>query len=178
MINLKKSCNLSFIRWLTRLKRAKYVYIWIKLTSPMRKLILLSICLIAAVVTLKAQTVARDWKRTDCSGNKQHLFADLDSGKGVILGFYMPNCAPCPTAAQGIEKMALGLAKDYPGKIKGYAMPFEDYSSCSDVKTWMHFSILSMYVPLDSGAKDVDYYGGFGMPTVVFNCGADNRVFF
>ena len=46
-----------------------------------------------------AQTVMQ-LDRKDCNGAKHDLFADLDSGRAVVLFFWMPSCSSCPPPAK------------------------------------------------------------------------------
>jgi thiol-disulfide isomerase/thioredoxin len=124
-----------------------------------------------------AQT-AMQLSGADCNGVSHDLFADLNSGKAVILHFFMPNCGSCPPPAQKIQKMANNILANYPGKITAYAMPFNDVTSCTATASWVSNNSLSLYAPFDSGANQVAYYGGFGMPTVVLLGGANHRTMF
>lgn len=137
---------------------------------------LLSLCIIANIAN--AQTTAMPLSGMDCNGNNQDLFADLDSGKAVLLHFYMSNCGACPPVAKKIQTMANNLMKTHPGMIKGYALPYENNTTCSYSSTWVKDNGLSMYVPFEKGKSQVAYYGGFGMPTVVLLGGKDHKVLF
>jgi hypothetical protein len=107
-----------------------------------------------------------DFNRKDCNGNMQSLFGDLNSGKAVIIEYFMTSCAPCPAAGQVLEVMKTDLLTQYPGKIKSYSIAFNNTYSCSTVVNWVNtYSFTS--VPMDSGATQVAYYGGMGMPTIV-----------
>ena len=66
----------------------------------------------------------------------------------------------------------------YPGMVKAYAFPFQNSTSCSYSASWVTNNNLPLYAPMDSGAVQVAYYGGFGMPTVVLLGGTDHRVLF
>lgn len=126
----------------------------------------------------KAQT-AMQFSGLDCNGNSVDLFADLDAGKAVVLFYYMPSCGACPPPAQKIQTMASNVMAVYPGMVKGYAYPYQDITTCSYSSSWVSSNGLStLYAPMDSGATQVAYYGGFGMPTVVLVGGTDHRVMF
>ncbi len=134
---------------------------------------------IACISLTNAQTTALQFSGADCNGNMHDLFADLDAGKAVALHFYMPNCNSCPPPAQAIQTMANQINATHPGMVKGYAFPFQNSTTCSYSANWVSVSGLSsLYVPMDSGAYQVAYYGGFGMPTVVLLGGSDHRVMF
>ncbi len=137
-----------------------------------------TIALMFVATISKAQTTAMNFNKMDCNGNQHNLFADLDAGNVVILHFFMPNCGSCPPPAQKIQKMANNVMKTHPGKIKAYALPYNNSTTCSYSATWVSSNGLSLYAPLDSGAAQVAYYGGFGMPTVVVLGGKDHKILF
>lgn len=126
-----------------------------------------------------AQTVMQ-LDRMDCNGVKHDLFSDLDSGKAVVLFFWMPNCSSCPPPAKKILAMMNNMTKKYPGKVVGYSLPFNNSTNCAASNSWVSTNSLAPFIPYDSGATLVAHYGGFGMPTVVLLGGmaAKRRVLF
>ena len=144
----------------------------------MKKLIFTTIALISLITISKAQTTAMQFTGVDCNNNPVDLFGDLDSGKAVLLHYYMPNCGSCPPPAQKIQAMADHIMQTYPGMVKGYAFPYQNSTDCSSSSSWVTSSNLTLYAPMDSGATQVAYYGGFGMPTVVLLGGTNHRVMF
>lgn len=146
----------------------------------MTKSILITIALMFVVTISKAQTPMQ-FSGLDCNGASVDLFADLDAGKAVVLFYYMPSCGSCPPPAQKIQAMANNINATYPGMVKGYAFPFQNSTTCAYSSGWVSSNGLStIYAPMDSGATQVAYYGGFGMPTVVLvgGSGSDKRVLF
>lgn len=131
-----------------------------------------------AAATASAQTTAMDFSKNDCNGVSRHLFADLDSGKAVVLFYFMPSCGSCPPPAQKIQTMANHINAAHPGMVKAYAFPFNNTTLCSYTQSWVTSNSLPLYAPMDSGATAVAYYGGFGMPTVVLVGGNTHRVMF
>lgn len=126
-----------------------------------------------------AQSPAMDFNNVDCNGNPVHLFADLDAGNAVVLFFYMANCGSCPPKAQKIQTMTNHINTTYPGTVKGYAFPFTNATTCSYSQSWVNNNGLStLFAPMDSGSAMVNYYGGFGMPTVVLVGGSNHEVLF
>jgi len=113
-----------------------------------------------------AQTTAMNFNRNDCNGNNQNLFNELDAGNAVILEFFMNNCSSCVTAGQKLENMKAALLAQFPGKIKSYAIGYTNSYTCTLVKNWVNNNSFTS-TPMDSGATQVAYYGGFGMPTIV-----------
>lgn len=143
----------------------------------MRKLIskLLTLGCILAAVNSNAQMTAMDFNRNDCNGNPQHLFADLNAGKVVIIEYFMTSCAPCPAAGQKLELMKANLLQQYPGKVKSYAIAFNNTYSCSTVVNWVNSNGFTS-IPMDSGATQVAYYGGMGMPTIIIAAGTSHQL--
>ena len=92
----------------------------------------------------------------------------------------MPNCGSCPPPAQNVQAMANNLMMTYPGMVTGYAMPYNNTTTCANTSSWVTTSGVPFYAPYDSGATQVANYGGFGMPTVVLLGGAtpNRRVMF
>jgi hypothetical protein len=113
-----------------------------------------------------AQTTPMNFNRKDCNGVQRNLFADLDSGKAVIIEYFMINCAPCPAAGSKLEAMKNKLLTQYPGKIVSYAIAYNNTYTQAQVKNWVSQNGFNM-IPMDSGAAQVAYYGGMGMPTIV-----------
>jgi hypothetical protein len=146
----------------------------------MTKSILTTIALTFVITISKAQTPMQ-FSGVDCNGGSVDLFADLDAGKAVVLFYYMPSCGSCPPPAQKIQTMANNINATYPGMVKGYAYPYQNSTTCAYSSSWVSSNGLStIYAPMDSGATQVAYYGGFGMPTVVLvgGSGANKRVLF
>lgn len=122
--------------------------------------------LLAFANSSTAQTTAMDFNRKDCKGNIHSLYKDLDSGKVVILEFFMQNCSPCITAGKKLEDMKAKLLAQYPGRIKAYAIGSNNTYSCASNASWVSNNGFTS-IPMDSGAAQVAYYGGMGMPTIV-----------
>jgi len=125
-----------------------------------------------------SQTTAMNFSGQDCNGNNVDLFADLDAGKAVMLIFYMPNCGSCPPVATRMQTMANNINANHPGLVKAYAFPYQNSTTCSYSASWVTNNNLPLFAPMDSGAVQVAYYGGFGMPTVVLLGGNNHDVLF
>lgn len=130
------------------------------------------------MVSINFGQTAFQFTGEDCNGSPVDLYADLDAGKAVVLFYYMPDCGACPPPAQEIQDMANNVMNTYPEMVKGYTFPFLDSYTCESVVNWVDESHVPFYTPMDSGAYQVAYYGGFGMPTVVLVGGEDHRVLF
>jgi len=114
----------------------------------------------------KAQTTAMNFDIVDCNGGSHNLFADLDAGKAVIIEFFMTSCGSCITAAATLEDTKANLMAEFPGMIKAYAIGYNNTYTCATVNNWVTTNGVTSY-PSDSGATQVAYYGGMGMPTIV-----------
>lgn len=144
----------------------------------MKKIITLSVLTLCFGSFGFGQTTAMNFSGMDCNGNSVDLFSDLDAGKAVMLIFYMPNCGTCPPVASKMQTMANNINATHPGLVKAYAFPFQNSTPCSYSSNWVMNNSLSLFAPMDSGAVQVAYYGGFGMPTVVLLGGANRDVLF
>ncbi|MEY3237709.1 MAG: hypothetical protein RI883_1810 [Bacteroidota bacterium] len=126
-------------------------------------------------INLRAQ--AMDFTATDCNGNPQHLFADLDAGQAVVLFYYMSNCGSCPPPAQKIQAMADKINQSCPGMVKGYAYSYQNSTTCTYTANWVASNNLPLFIPMaGNGAEQVAFYGGFGMPTVVLLGGTNHDI--
>lgn len=126
--------------------------------------------------TSKAQMTAMNFNIMDCNNTGPHnLFNDLNSGKVVIVEYFMTSCSPCITAGQTLESMKANLLAQYPGKIKAYAFGYNNSYSCNTVKNWVTNNGFTS-IPSDSGATQVAYYGGMGMPTIIITAGTNHQL--
>ncbi len=124
----------------------------------------------------RAQMTAMDFTMVDCNASATHnLYSDLNSGKVVIIEFFMTSCSSCIVAGQTLEAMKTKLLSQYPGKIKAYAFGFNNTYSCTTVNNWLTTNSITS-VPSDSGAAQVAYYGGMGMPTIVIAAGTNHKL--
>jgi len=134
--------------------------------KSIKKFALISSLVLLSNISFAQPTTAMNFNRNDCNGNNQNLFNDLDAGNAVILEYFMTNCSSCVTAGQKLENMKAALLAQYPGKIKSYAIGYSNAYTCTTVKNWVTTNAFTS-TPMDSGATQVAYYGGFGMPTIV-----------
>ncbi len=143
----------------------------------MKKSVYLSLVLISFIAISHAQT-AMDFEGSDCNGIYHHLFSDLDSGKAVAIIFYMQNCGSCPPVAKKIQAMANNVNAQHADMVRAYAFPFVNTTTCTYSASWVTTNNIPLFIPYDSGAIQVAYYGGMGMPTVVLLGGTDHRTMF
>jgi hypothetical protein len=124
-----------------------------------------------------AQSTAQDFTMSACDGNTHSLFADhLDNGEVVIMEFFM-TCGSCVAAAQKLDPLQAGLAAQYPGMTNFWVLAYTNAYSCTTVNNWKNTNAPNA-VAFDSGAVQVAYYGGFGMPTTVVVAGPSHQVIY
>lgn len=128
--------------------------------------IILGLVLTVTSISSKAQTAAMGYNFIDCASNPQSIFADLDAGKALIIEYFMTSCSPCISAGATLEAMKADLMAQFPGMIKAYAFGYSDTYTCPTINSWVTTNGITS-IPADSGALQVAYYGGMGMPTIV-----------
>jgi hypothetical protein len=137
---------------------------------------LLFIGIFISGLPLKAQ-VAMDFNMSDCDGSIHHLYTDyLDNEEVVIIEFFM-TCSSCIEVGQKLTLMHDQLLFDYPGKVNFFAFNFNDDFDCSVATDFVTTYGINA-VPFDSGTAQLDYYGGFGMPSVVVVGGTSHQVIY
>lgn len=137
-----------------------------------------SLFLLGTIV--KAQTTAVDWSKSDCIGSSSvNLYATLDAGNVIVQEYVMMNCSPCVTAANGLKSVVNSFAASYPGKVKIFQTSYNNSTSCTDMIDWASAGNISNTTLFISGASEISYYGGMGMPTiVVLGGGTQHKVFY
>ncbi len=135
------------------------------------KTFMLAVGILLASTNSKAQTTAMNFSITDCNAMPHDLYSDLDAGKAVILEFFMLSCSGCVVAGDLLEPMKANILAQYPGMLESYAFGYSDSYTCTNVLNWVTTNGYTSY-PCDSGALQVAYYGGMGMPTIVIIGGA------
>lgn len=142
----------------------------------MKKAVLAFALMFTFVISKAQQTTAMDFTMNDCNGNMHQLFTELDSGEVVILEFFM-NCSSCIVAGQKITPMYNDLAAAFPGKVHFWAFAYNNTMTCTSAGNVINNNGINA-VPFDSGAAQVAYYGGFGMPTIAVVAGNQHSVLF
>ncbi len=149
----------------------------------MKKITFLSLLLLLLKMsTGYAQvTTAKDFNMNDCSGNMHHLYEELNTNDVVIIEFMMLNCASCVTAANAVYPMYQNIKNQYGNRVRYYLFGFQDNQpaySCSNISNWATTNGFNEMVPFDSGAVQVAYYGGMGMPTISILAGTQHKVLY
>lgn len=143
----------------------------------MKKILSILFAGVFSLCIANAQSTAQDFTMSACDGNTHSLYADhLDNGEVVIMEFFM-TCASCATAAAKLSPLQTGLAAQYPGMTNFWVLAYTNAYSCTTVNNWKNTNAPNA-VAFDSGAVQVAYYGGFGMPTTVVVAGPSHQVLY
>lgn len=145
----------------------------------MKKLIgfLYSLLTVVGVNSASGQTIAQNFTMTSCAGSTYELFDHLDQEKVVIIEFFMLNCNSCITAGNKLNPLFNSLSQQYPGRVEFWQMAYNNVYNCVDLTNWQNAHGYNS-VMFDSGAAQVAYYGGFGMPTIAVVAGSTHQVLF
>lgn len=143
----------------------------------MKKIFSILLAGIFSMGIANAQSTAQDFTMSSCDGNTHSLFADhLDNGEVVIMEFFM-TCGSCAAAAAKLNPLQVGLETQYPGMTNFWVLAYTNAYSCTTVNNWKNTNAPNA-VAFDSGAVQVAYYGGFGMPTTVVVAGPSHQVIY
>lgn len=137
---------------------------------------LLIVLFLLTAVSLKAQTIAEDWQKSDCDGNLYGLYDMCDSGNIVIMEFIMMNCSSCVTAANLLKDVVAEFEQSHPGRVKIFSVSFNNTTTCASLKTWKTNSGATWPV-LANGKEILAQYGEMGMPTIAV-VGSDKNVLY
>lgn len=108
------------------------------------------------------------WEKKDIlSGEEINLYSKLDSGFVIVHEYVMMDCRPCITAGKGLQTIVTSMRKLYPGRVKYYQTVYEDATDAKTMKKWVTDNAFTPDAIFIKGAKEVDFYGGMGMPTIL-----------
>jgi hypothetical protein len=108
------------------------------------------------------------WTKKDVlKGMEYDLYSQMDSGFVIVHEYVMMSCRPCITAGKGLEKIVNSMRKLHPGRIKYFQTVFEDETDAATMKKWVKDNGFTPDAVFIKGAKEVAFYGGMGMPTIL-----------
>jgi hypothetical protein len=145
----------------------------------MKGLFLAFTLLILGISPAFSQSDAVNFNANDCGGTSHSLFAELVSGKVVVLVWVMP-CASCINDARGAYDAAESFSTTNPGKVVYYMADDIGNTSCGTLSGWANTNGIKPNVTFfgNSGtAINENDYGGPGMPHVVV-IGPDKKIYF
>src|ERR1700744_4866574 len=108
------------------------------------------------------------WVKTNILANKPvDLYATLDSGFVIVQEYVMMDCRPCITAAKGLETIITSMQRLYPGRIRFYQTVYDNETNATALKKWIKENGFRPEAAFTEGKKEVEFYGGMGMPTIL-----------
>jgi len=153
----------------------------------MSKILLLILAFLLACPTIRAQYVMKEedhkhdytfpksdvyntmrWSKKDImTGRSYDLYSQMDSGFVIVHEYVMMSCRPCITAGKGLENIVNSLRKLHPGRVRYFQTVFEDETDAATMKKWVKDNGFTPDAVFIKGAKEIEFYGGMGMPTIV-----------
>jgi hypothetical protein len=124
-----------------------------------------------------AQQTATDVTLTDCEGSQHNLFAELDAGKIIVVGWTMP-CATCAGPLLEAHNAVLNFAISNPGVVEFWLNDDYGNSNCQTVQSWATNNGMSNAVYFADAALEMMDYGSNGMPKVVVLGCSDHKVYY
>lgn len=108
------------------------------------------------------------WIKKDIiSGREIDLYNQLDSGFVVVQEYVMMDCRPCITAGKGLSNVVSSMKKLHPGRIRYFITVYDDETGEKKLKQWIKENGFAPDGVFLKGSKEVEYYGGMGMPTIL-----------
>jgi hypothetical protein len=127
-------------------------------------------------VVMNGQAV--NFNVNDCSGVSHDLFANLDSGKVVVLTWVMP-CTACISPAKDAHAAVKSYSASNPGKVVHWVADDYANSTCATLNTWLQST--AKFTPdlkFSNAAIKMMDYGSNGMPKTVVIGGTNHAVYF
>lgn len=108
------------------------------------------------------------WTKKDlASGKEIDLYNKLDSGLVIVHEYVMMDCRPCITAGKGLQTIITSMRKLYPGRVRYYQTVYENTTDAKTMKKWVKENGFTPDAIFIEGEKEVAFYGGMGMPTIL-----------
>jgi hypothetical protein len=108
------------------------------------------------------------WVKQDImSGREIDLYNKLDSGLVIVHEYVMMDCRPCITGGKGLQQIITSMRKLHPGRVRYYQTVYEDVTDAKTMKKWVADNGFTPDAVFIKGAKEVGFYGGMGMPTIL-----------
>ena len=141
------------------------------------KKIYLFIFFIYSVLSGYSQTTATNFNCNDCSGKNHDLFAELNSGKVIVIDWVMP-CSSCLGPSKTAYNIAQSYASSNPGKVFLYICDDYANTNCTSLSSWVDQNGMSNAVKFSNASIKMSDYGSDGMPKIVIIGGKDHTIFF
>ena len=123
------------------------------------------------------QTHATAASPVDCNGTTHDLFAELDAGKIIVIGWTMP-CATCAAPLLQVHNSVLNFAVSNPGVVEYWVNDDYANTSCSSVEGWCSTNGITNATFFSTSEIPMSHYGTDGMPKVVVLGCTDHKVYY
>lgn len=124
-----------------------------------------------------SQTTATNFNCNDCNGNNHDLFAELNSGKVIVLDWVMP-CSSCVGPSKTAYNIVQSYAATNPGKVSMYIADDYANNSCTQLSSWIDQNSMPNTTRFSNSIIKESDYGSAGMPKIVIMGGIDHKIFF
>ncbi len=122
-------------------------------------------------------SVATDFTATDCDGDTNHLFSELDAGKIVVIAWIMP-CNTCINDPLNAYNLVQGYAETHPGRVTFYLADDYANSPCAAITGFGNAYGMTDCDKFASPEVSMDGYGAAGMPKLVVLGGSNHFVYY
>ena len=114
---------------------------------------------------VNAQT-APSFTANDCASNSHDLYAELNSGKIIVITWVMP-CGSCIGGATAAQNAVLSFSTSNPGQVLHYIADDVANTTCTSLGSWCTTNSLNPDAKFSSSSVNQTGYGAAGMPKVV-----------
>ena len=142
----------------------------------MRKLLFTFLIAFGVCLQTWSQT-ATNFVVNDCSGVSCNLFANLDSGKVVVLTWVMP-CAACISGAKAANNSVKSYSVSHPGKVLHFVADDSGNTTCATLGSWLTTNAITPNMKFSNAAISMTDYGVAAMPKTVVLGGTMHAVYF
>lgn len=137
----------------------------------MKKHLFSFIC--GVISTISFSQTATNFNCNDCSSNNHDLYAELNSGKVIVIAWVMP-CVSCINGAL----TAYTEVQNFPGQAYFYLADDNGNTSCATLTNWANTNGMSgASAIISNSVVNMSAYGTAGMPKVVV-IGSNKTVYY
>ena len=140
------------------------------------KKLLYSLLFIVITSPLFSQTPV-NFISTDCSGSSHDLFAELNSGKVIVLCWVMP-CINCVAPSMTTYNVVQSYNTAQPDRVRFYLTDDYGDTPCSSLMSWANANHLTNAKIFSDAAISMTPYQTTGMPMIVVLGGIAHKVFY
>lgn len=124
-----------------------------------------------------SQITATNFNCNDCSGNNHDFFAELNSGKVIILDWVMP-CSSCLIPSKTAYNIVQSYAGTNPNKVFMYVCDDYANTNCASLSSWVDNNGMPKTTKFSNSSIKMSDYGSDGMPKIIVVGGKDHTVYY